>query len=809
MVATTAHETTARPWHARLELGTLLPGTLLAAVALWCVFRSIADANWAAGLDILPGIALLGLLVGVIFARLHWLPGWLAHLLAAALGVALAVQRTGPTLVGEVEREFGSNAAERLTTWSDQASEIAIRAVIWLRILGAGGRGEDIVLFVVTLALLAWSLGYLTGWLLFRAHRPWLAVALSGAIILINYTFAFPKPDTLFFVFLGAALLLLVYQYIAEQQQLWRVVQVEFPDYLAGRFLLAAALFCLLVITGTGLLPGNVTSEQAARVWNTIRRPFASAREAWNDAFSTINAPPGTGGSFMMRGVEVGGPRQLGEAVVMRVQSPRYEYWRAVAFDRYTGRLWQNTVGERARAALGVATAEEARSPIGARRPLDQDAPAAHELVTQTITLAQRRDDGLVMVGGHLNSVSLPVRVQHGYIEEGGEQLPNFAEIASVTSDVALERSLTYSVTAYVSLVDEQSLRQAGSIYPGWVRGPYLQLPETLPARVGELARQVVEDAGAENPYDAAMAIQRYLRTLRYDESRPAPPEGRDWVDYFLFESRAGYCDDFATAMVAMLRTQGIPARWVQGYAGGTADPDSGDYVVRESVAHSWVEVYFPGYGWQRFEPTPAPYASVPVRPAFPDPSAEDEESGPISDNLGTSTVDDYLRQLEEQMQQSGASDPEAVMRELEAIRARERLRQLTAAGGALAILIGLAGLAWVALQWNLRSLTPAQAAFARLTRLATWGGLPQPPDATPHEYGATIARAVPGARAPVDRIVGAYVAERYSPPGRRSADPEELSHAWRSVRPSLLRRLLTRIGEMLRPSEVRRAPRR
>lgn len=806
MVATTpTTEAPRRHVLARLEIGATLPALLLAAVMLWCVFRSIADAGWAAGLDILAGIALLALLVGTLFARLSWMPAWLAHPLAAALGVALAVQRSGPALVAQVEREFGADAAARLASWPDLAAEIVIRAIVWGRVLAAGGRGEDIVLFVVVLALLAWALGYSSGWLLFRAHRPWLVAAVTGAIILINYTFAWPKPDVLFFLFLGCTLLLLVQQNIAQHQRLWRAVQIEFPDFLPGRFLAAAAAFCLLVILGTGLLPGEVTSAEAASAWRAIRRPFAAAREAWNDAFSTINAPPGTSGSFVLRGVGVGGPRQLGEDEVMRVRSDRFEYWRAVAFDRYSGRLWQNTVGERARSALGVATAEEARSPLDPGERLPETEIGARELVTQTVTLVQPRNDGVITFGGQLDSVTLPALVEHGYVEEGGELLPNFTEIAAVVTDISLDETRSYTVTSYFSAADEQSLRESGAVYPAWVQGAYLQLPETLPGRVRERAQQVVDDAGATTAYDKALAIQSYLRTLPYDERRPAPPEGRDWVDYFLFEGRPGYCDDFASAMVVMLRAQGVPARWVQGYAGGALDPDENVYVVRENVAHSWVEAYFPGFGWQRFEPTPAPYASVPVRPELPPADAQEDDTPGGPDDLGPSNSDELRRQLEEQQGEGGEGDPEAVLRELEALRARQRLAQLATAGAVLLALAAVGAAAWAALQWNLRGLPPAEAAFARLARLAGWAGVPQPPEATPHEYGETIKRQLRAGREPVDHIVEAYAAARYAPEGQADGDAAHLDAAWRELRPPLLRRLLGRAGELLRPGAARR----
>jgi hypothetical protein len=113
------------------------------------------------------------------------------------------------------------------------------------------------------------------------------------------------------------------------------------------RFLLAGALFCALVVLVTSLLPGNVSSTQVARAWRTISLPLTAAREGWEKAFSTINAPPGSvGGGFATTSVRAGGPRSLGDAEIMRIRSPKFDYWRAVAWDRYSGQGWQSTVGE-------------------------------------------------------------------------------------------------------------------------------------------------------------------------------------------------------------------------------------------------------------------------------------------------------------------------------------------------------------------------------------------------------------------------------------------------------------------------------
>src|SRR5205814_8210248 len=107
-------------------------------------------------------------------------------------GVAWAIQRIGPLLVQQIAQELNAPLADRLATWSDRATEILIRTIIWSRVLQVGGRGEDIVLFVVALALLAWALGYATGWLLFRSGWTWWAVLLNAMTILVNYTYASP-----------------------------------------------------------------------------------------------------------------------------------------------------------------------------------------------------------------------------------------------------------------------------------------------------------------------------------------------------------------------------------------------------------------------------------------------------------------------------------------------------------------------------------------------------------------------------------------------------------------------------------------
>jgi hypothetical protein len=118
-----------------------------------------------------------------------------------------------------------------------------------------------------------------------------------------------------------------------------------------------------------------------------------------------------------------------------------------------------------------------------------------------------------------------------------------------------------------------------------------------------------VTDAGATTPYDKATAIQNYLRDPQHFTYKlngyPQAPVGTDRLYYFLKVSHQGYCEYFATSMGDMLRSLGIPTRLVNGFGPGSFDSTTNTFVVRGEDAHTWVESYFPGYGWIPFEPTP------------------------------------------------------------------------------------------------------------------------------------------------------------------------------------------------------------
>jgi transglutaminase-like putative cysteine protease len=160
----------------------------------------------------------------------------------------------------------------------------------------------------------------------------------------------------------------------------------------------------------------------------------------------------------------------------------------------------------------------------------------------------------------------------------------------------------SYEVVSETGLPSPTNLRRASSDYPDDIRLLYLRLPRE-DSRVTALAQQVT--SSANNNYDRALAIQDYLReTFTYTLDPPAIEPG-DPIGSFLFKAKQGYCEYFAAAMAEMLRTLGIPARLVNGFQTGSYNRIGKDFVVRARDAHSWVEVYFPQYGWIAFDPTP------------------------------------------------------------------------------------------------------------------------------------------------------------------------------------------------------------
>lgn len=262
----------------------------------------------------------------------------------------------------------------------------------------------------------------------------------------------------------------------------------------------------------------------------------------------------------------------LNQEVHFVVESDRPSYWRTGSFDRYTGQGWERT---------------------GDARPFDGTVPvegAAGERVRYEVTLAK-------------SATALPTvwRPQSLSLESDTLQLgPGRA----VSSQAPVPAGTSYVGESVAPPDDPDRLRSAGREYPGVIESTYVTLP------AGEDTRQVAAfteelTADAETPYGTATRIESWLETNKeYSLNASHDREDGTITSEFLFEMERGYCEYFATAMTTMLRSQGIPARYVVGYAPGEQTGPT-EYTVRGMHAHAWVEVYFPEIGWVRFDPTP------------------------------------------------------------------------------------------------------------------------------------------------------------------------------------------------------------
>ncbi len=258
------------------------------------------------------------------------------------------------------------------------------------------------------------------------------------------------------------------------------------------------------------------------------------------------------------------GAISLSPEVRWSVTSDAPDYWRVAAYNRFTGDGWVRTAS-RGNGSLGP--------PPGDPRPLRQTFTARSEI--NTMPAAWR-----------------PVDVE-GY----PSRVTGFGGLQPTEPLDAGER---YTVVSRVPSATPTELRNAGRDYPDSVQ-PYLE--------TGDLSERFQQDvatltSNADNPYDTARTIENALeesKNYSLDVSRPSG----NIAESFFYEMDAGYCTYFATTMVMMLRSEGIPARFVVGYTTGQ-QVGPNEYVVRGYNSHAWVEAYFPGHGWIRFDPTPA-----------------------------------------------------------------------------------------------------------------------------------------------------------------------------------------------------------
>ena len=713
---------------------------------------TLVVTGWTEGLDIVPMAGIGGLAAG-LFLGWSVFQGWTSHLFSTVYGLVWVGFLLGLRLPGEL-------------TWSRRITELVTRFFYWAGQAVTGGTGHDALIFVMLLSVLFWILGYSAAWNTYRRVRAWRAILPPGVMALANvYYYGGSARQMRYLVFyLFFALLYITCTHASEQEEAWRRERAVYDPVLRFDFFRAGLVITLIVLVFAWALPGAEAWPSLATTWRRLSHPWSVVQEEWQRLFSGLYGKP-------VRGIvepfgtslALGGPREERDIVLMDIAAPREGryYWRGAVYSYYGGNQWKAL--EEERILLTPRRQPPGMADYALRRPVTQTVisyvPGSHLLIGASQPVAVDRD------------------AEASIDRIGDAQL----ELIRIFSVLPLEAGSQYVVNSQVSDADATSLRQADIDYPGWVRQRYLQLPTSLPERVRLLAEEIT--AVANNPYDKAVALEQYMRhNITYDLIPPDLPEGWDYADFLLFESRRGYCSGYATAMVVLARSVGIPARLAAGYGEGEYDVERAVFQVREENTHSWVEIYFPGYGWIEFEPTAS---EVPL--IRPERAEEQAAEGDVPWGAGRVEFPEdvgedrgrYLPELDEALEQG--DEPLA--------QSQGPLRWLLAAG--LTFIVLVVGGWWATENWGFHRLSAVERAYARLLRFGRWFGRPLCVSDTPFEWVRDVSAIVPEAREPMARIVDLYVRARFA---RGDPAAPEVKAAWERVRPVLWRGWLRRI---------------
>lgn len=403
-----------------------------------------------------------------------------------------------------------------------------------------------------------------------------------------------------------------------------------------ANFLLFSVPICAIVLISAYNMPASEKPIQWSWMDSKIEAVNSYIKTNFNIGNSEYFSINSTG--FGKNGTKLGGNISLNNTIVMKVDSSEGDiYLKGAVREVYTGDSWENTRGEQIalhdRSQLNsfnedlIELSEGMKVISGRFNVLDDISKKIsidityENLKSKTIFIPSKVDN-LTFEKEHLN---LAIDA-YGMISNEdflGKKFKYTAELYDINKkdqgiEVFLRNSRRGLYSGYEEVIFKNSKKyKSGALSRSDIEkltemsdsayARYLQLPKELPERVSKLAGEIT--SSADNDYDRAKAIESYLsKNYKYTLEPGNIPQNRDFVDYFLFDSKQGYCTYYASAMTVLVRSIGIPARYVEGYKLPSKPVSGNSYEVTNKEAHAWVEVYFEGFGWIPFEPT-SPFA--------------------------------------------------------------------------------------------------------------------------------------------------------------------------------------------------------
>ena len=797
--------------------------SVLLALNLIIVVWSVEVADWAPTPSLVL-VMLLSLFAALVLARIRLLG---ALLVPAGLLIG----------AGVVIWQFTVSSPEPLQV--ETTAELFARLGLWLLAARNEGISVDPLPFAVGLTIVSWLSGFLAGWVFFRYRNFWGVFALGTVGLLSNLTFLPENASVYLGIYLFTGLLLIGWVQSVRARQQWDREGRIYDGHLGILTMSDTALVAIVALFIAFLLPVAGQWGPANAVYSVTRAPLVTWEEDFNRLFAGLPARRPLPYRIWGDAMAFQGTINPTDTPVLQVNSPVPLYWKARSYATYTHEGWlsDGTVlkepgwqpassapspeQKRFNVTFEVVPNYDSRSVfaggqvLGSNRDIrietfdspkyvidphvdspTTDLPAALAQAVEGIRGAvQNHADA----SDHAIASALPTSFLLESVERGDdgsvvetlvvETVPSQPDVLAVRAARGnAESGVPYQVTSAVSNAKPEDLRTAGDEYAPWLWVRYSALPSDMPDRVADLATTIT--AGAETPYDKAKAVETYLKTnYTYNLEIDPPPFGADGVDHFLFESKEGYSEYFGSAMTVLMRSLDIPARMVTGYTVGNRVPDSELYIVADHHSHGWTEVYFNGYGWIPFEPTPGRSIPLAVPPLA--------ESARNPDTLGSDAAGELPCEFEEDCEAFDellGDNNSPVPFGATAGWLRGARSALPWAGGISAVALIIAAAGWIAWRWCLATPHDVSTAYQRLRRLSGVASLGQQAHQTPHQWAASITAALPEQQQPVATIVDAYAYLTYGASDNpQPAQSEQLHDAWASVRTPLILHALRR----------------
>lgn len=739
---------------------------LIAIVAITLIGSRLEATKWTSDLHILVYLSFFAGLTGLALGYSRFSP-LIAMLFSTVYGTFLYAFLFGTTVKSDMSWRY------RILNYLGWRLRITINQLVY------GSDISDSILFVTIMAILLWTLGSISAFILIRKGWTWISIVpLLITILVFGHYDQDPGRNSRFLIsFLFLFLLLIGRMAFLHYQQKWQhegiQVTARIQTDLSKVLVILAACMLFIAI----LIPIETQrNRRYSTLWRSITKQWERLTDPIVEIFTFEAYTSITRNDFSSDSMALGTGTPDSEEIVFIVQPESKEidgyrnYWRARSYDFYEDGTWSTSPGTQ-------------------RLRLFSDNfniqyPRWKDVLMVKYTISTKADHTAnIYAPGTPIWVSVPVYAITQPISISREDL------IALLPEPELIAGDSYQVESNISLLTVANLYETSTDYPGWVMNRYLQLPEDFSPEIKALAENIAE--GIDSPYSIAFAITRYLRIfIDYSRTMPPSPSGVDPIEWFLFEEKMGFCNYYATAQVLMLRSLGIPARLSVGYAEGSYDFQTNAYTVREKNSHAWPEVYFVEYGWVTFEPTvsePAlflPGVIPPIAESY-DETFQDNlpMMEPLLDTGGSE--DDVPPVVSELDDQDPSEQPDSEK------SIRYSFWDFIAIGGILLLIVLAVVLLPKYIKVNIRSLpillenhldedgkdipkwlrrwsfkaqfSPAERAYRQLGRSIRILGQPLDLSETPIERAQTLINLLPRARRQILQIVNAYQLDQYS----------------------------------------------